>query len=218
MRFGILFGLVAACGFAAAATNPQKWSFRTGPAPHVTVSTVSGNITAVAGDNDNVGVEGTATGNWVLEVKQDGDEVRARACCGPCNAQHNHDCNGDASFVVRIPPGAQLAASAVSGNLRVSGLRGHHQLNTVSGDVAWEGVCAKDCRVHANTVSGDIKMDLSQQSSFGLEYGSVSGSFKDDLATNVSDRGRSHVRATYGKAEGQISCNTVSGDLALGRK
>jgi Toastrack DUF4097 len=218
MRFGILFGLVAACGFAAAATNPQKWSFRTGPAPHVTVSTVSGTITAVAGDNDSVGVEGTATGNWVLEVKQEGDEVRARACCGPCDAQHNHDCNGDASFVVRMPPGAQLVAHEVSGNIRVSGLRGRQELHSVSGDVFWDGVCAKDCLVHANTVSGDIKMNLTPQSSFGLEYGSVSGSFKDDLAANVSDRGRSHVRATYGKAEGQISCNTVSGDLALGRK
>ncbi len=44
MRFGIFFALVAGCGLAAAATNPQKWSFRTGPAPHVSVSTISGNI------------------------------------------------------------------------------------------------------------------------------------------------------------------------------
>src|SRR5262249_25266301 len=157
-------------GLAAAATNPQKWSFRTGPAPRVMVSTVSGSITAVAGDGDNVGVEGTATGNWVLEVKQNGDEVRARACCGPCDAQRNHDRRGHARLLVRMPPGAQLSANDVSGNIRVSGLRGHHQLHTVSGDVAWEGVCGKDCSVYANTVSGDIKMDLSPQSSFGLEY------------------------------------------------
>jgi hypothetical protein len=214
----MLFCLVLECGLAAAASNPLTWTFRTSPTPRVTVSIVSGTITAVAGDNDKVGVEAKATGGWVIDVKQDGDEVRARACCGPCDAEQHGDCKGDASFMVRMPPGAELSANAVSGSLHVSGLRGRTHLNTVSADVSWEGVCAKECGVHANTVSGDIKMSLDPQSSFGLKYGSVSGHFKDDLATTVSERDRSQIRATYGKAEGQISCNTVSGDLALARK
>ena len=233
MRFGILFGLLSACGFAAAAANPsvggQKWNFKTGPAPHVSVSTISGKIIAQAGNDDGVGIEATVEGGdeadrakWVLDVKQDGDDVRARACCGPCESRHGN-CNSRASvtFKVRVPAGTELHAAAVSGDVAASGLRGRQNLSTVSGDVSWNGTCGKDCRLHANTVSGDIKLGLSPQSSFGLEYGSVSGSFKDDLATTVTDQRRGpggHVRAQYGKAEGQIACETVSGDLALERR
>ena len=233
MRFGILIGLLSACGIVAAAatpsTNSQKWNFKTGPAPRVSVSTISGNITAVAGDGDAVGVEATVSGGdesdrkkWVIEVKQDGDEVRARACCGACEGQH-HNCNSNADvhFLVRLPAGAQLSAAGVSGDIAVSGLRGHQTLNSVSGNLRWQGTCGKECRLSANTVSGDIRLGLSPQSSFGLEYGSVSGSFKDELATTVLERGSGpagHVRAQYGKGEGQIACNSVSGDLALERK
>lgn len=231
-RFGILIGLLSVCGLLTAAatpsTNVQKWNFKTGGAPHVTVSTISGNITAVAGDADGVGVEAMVAGGdesdrkkWIVEVTQDGDEVRARACCGPCEGKHNCNSNADVSFRVRLPAGAQLSAAGVSGDIEVTGLRGRQTLSSVSGNLRWQGTCGKECRLHANTVSGDIRLGMAPQSSFGLEYGSVSGSFKDELATTVLERGggpAGHVRAQYGKGEGQVTCNTVSGDLALERK
>src|SRR5262245_24971572 len=88
MRFGILFGLLAVCGLAAAAaspsTNAQKWSFRTGPAPRVNVSTISGTITAVAADGDAVAIEGAASDSrWTFDVKQEGDTIKAAPAVVP---------------------------------------------------------------------------------------------------------------------------------------
>src|SRR5262249_31102379 len=143
------------------------------------------------------------------------------ACCGPCEARHDGNCKGHVDFAVRLPPASELAAANVSGDITVSGVRGRQTLTTVSGDVAWNGLCAKECRIDATTVSGDVRLGIAPQSSFALEYGSVSGSFKDGIATTILEQaGRpgARVRAHYGKGEGAIACTTVSGDLALERK
>src|SRR5262249_5788143 len=100
----------------AASPAPQSWKFKTGATPTVTVSNVDGSISVQAVPGEEVSVEATIVGGeddgWKVDVKQEGAEVHARACCGACDSQQGNKCGSrEVDFVLRVPPGTRLQAT-----------------------------------------------------------------------------------------------------------
>ncbi len=99
-------------------------------------------------------------------------------------------------YTVRVPADTSVNLKSISGNIRVTAVKGELRLESVSGDVSANGVSHL---ASIKSVSGDVR--LTDVSSNGdLMAGSVSGDF---VARGVD------VRA--------IDVNTVSGDLILDR-
>jgi Putative adhesin len=113
----------------------------------------------------------------------------------------------------------------VSGAVTVSTLSAapRLELETSSGDIEWRGACGKGCHVDADSVSGRLRFALAKESSFVLSTITHSGRLDDALGlTSLPDarprelpEGRTWHRAGLGAREGEIECETFSGDVVL---
>lgn len=218
----------------AAAPNPQTWNFKTEGAPEVHISNIRGSINVDGADGNNVSFEVFQDGDeksrntYPVEVVQDGNEVRARVCCGPCE-EHRNRCEDTVTtrFVVKVPRGTELHVSAVDALVKVAGVTGEQEISTVNGRVEVSGA-KKDLSVSAvkgdvvlapeaghtsvSTVSGNVKLKLPERPDVRLSFSSVGGSF------NGKSTALGSVNRTWGEGTHEVEVSTVSGSLDVGSK
>lgn len=171
--------------------------FRLGRDGRVSVSNISGEITVTGGSGDEVSIEAVkrtrGDRSELSTVDINVDERAGRVDVRVDPSGRNNRVSVD--FTITIPQSASLDVHSVSGNLKVTGVRGTVRAETVSGNVTTSGTPRIEA---AKSVSGNI--DLSDVSTDGgdLTAGSVSG----------------NVRARGLKARG-LDLNSVSGDVVL---
>lgn len=214
----------------AATPAPQSWQLRTDGTPKVSVSNVNGSIRVDAVDGKTVAVEATQKGGeaeraqYPIEVKQDGDEVTVRLCCGSCSRKiSNCDNPPETHFVVKVPRDASLEVSSVNAPVKVSGVAGEQEVSVVSGDVSVKGsrgrleVAAVSGDVNlapealadseVSTVSGNVKLKLPRGAGAKVKFSSVGGSFNGrDVTLGSTSR-------KYGNGEHDVEVSTVGGSL-----
>lgn len=221
----------------AAAPTPQTWKFQTDGTPEVHISNIEGSVAVEGVDGNSVFFEvlqerdGKSGNTFPIEVVQEGDEVRARVCCGPCGPeQRKGKCNDVAPtrFVVKVPRGTELHVSAVNASVRVAGVAGEQEIASVNGKVDVAG-SKGDLSVSAvtgdvtlapeqvaatsvSTVSGNVRLKMPERADARLQFSSVSGSYNGKSAALGS---RSH---TWGEGTHSVEVNTVSGALDTGSK
>lgn len=140
---------------------------------------------------------------------------------------------GQARVRVRVPRGSRLSVTAVSADIRSTGVAGAQHLQAVSGDIDAEVFAAP---VDVRTVNGEIRLLGNRQVSH-ISAGSVSGDVEvgrsagDVQATSISGNlqlalepaGAVHLRTTSGDirldgalaSNAMLNMNTVSGRIDL---
>ena len=165
-----------------------------------------------------------------VSVQQVGGDVRVRTMSGDVKilGARNADVESISGDVTVSVTGPRLRLHLVSGTAHATTADPGVQLafQSASGNLEWNGVCAKGCHLQTETVSGDIKLQPdAARSSFELSYSSHSGDLRDELKLEVKRAPkRKHggmggwLEAVYGKGEGVIECDAFSGDLIVRKK
>lgn len=137
--------------------------------------------------------------------------------------------SGEAHLVVRVPAKSAVSATLVSADLKLSGVQGDVNLQTVSGDVSGD----VGGNVRANTVSGGVQLTAPSAKSIEIrtisgdilltggggevEITTVSGNARIDLATLTRGRLKTvsgDMSATLALApDGQVDGESVSGNF-----
>jgi DUF4097 and DUF4098 domain-containing protein YvlB len=124
--------------------------------------------------------------------------------------RNRRNINGEVDFTVTLPDSSNVIVRSVSGDVRVSTVRGELQAETVSGDV--EATAIGRLRA-ARSVSGDIQLVNSQGED--VAAGTVSGNV---VARNVKVRSididavSGDLRFSETEAE-RVNLRTISGDI-----
>ncbi|HEX4388765.1 MAG TPA: DUF4097 family beta strand repeat-containing protein [Steroidobacteraceae bacterium] len=194
----------------------------------VEISNVAGSIEVTGSDRAEVTVH--------AEMQADVERVdvtsdHGRTVVKVVLPNHSNNCACEAHLRVQVPKGSELNVSAVSADLRLTGVSGAQRLNSVSGDTSTEIFGAdlelksvsgdvkvrghgQPARLHVSTVSGDVHLE---HGAGDLEAGSVSGSLvlTLDAAHSVRTRTTSGDLRFEGKLTrgGSFDASTVSGDL-----
>ncbi len=217
--------LVLLAGVTALAEREVEETCLVGPAPSVYVSNVSGTISVESWDKNEVYVHARL-----------GDRVKRldfRCSEGKVHIEvvaPKHSSRGIKSYLtVRVPPGTNLDADAVSASISVSGVAGRLELGAVSGDVKERGDAREmevECvsgditieggaeEIKLETVSGDIRLTGNAEE---VEVSAVSGDVV--LAGNY---GSCTVETTSGSIRvtgsiGDLDVETISGGVKVGR-
>ena len=163
-----------------------------------------------------------------IAVRRVGGEVRVRASSGDIDLIGASQVDAEAIdgeidiFDASGPVTVRTVSGAVSVSTVVSAAR--LRIETASGNVDWRGTCAKGCHLDADTVSGRLHFQLDRASSFTISTISHSGKLLDELglertpdakASERAEREPGWHRASYGAAEGEIECESFSGDVRV---
>jgi len=99
-------------------------------------------------------------------------EVKTRYPSGDENRRNNRrNFNVTVTYTITAPAGTRITANSVSGNVKVSDIKGEVSAGTISGDVH---IASAGAIAGAKTVSGNVEI-LDAQADQGLEASSVSG-------------------------------------------
>jgi hypothetical protein len=158
-----------------------------------------------------------------IAVRGLGGEVRVRATSGD----------------VDLSGAALVDAETIDGEIDVLDSSGPVTVRTVSGKVTldataaaarvdvesgagpidFRGPCGRGCHLDLETVSGEVKLELDRQSSFALSSVSHGGKLRDELGLTRGEGQGESVPGwsswSYGGADGEIECETFSGDLIV---
>lgn len=174
-----------------------------GATGQVDLSNISGDIVITAGGGDDVRIDVVKRGRGVTDADAKRQlelltiEIIERAGRVEVRARYREGerhINASADYTVTAPAGALVTVRSVSGDIRVTGIKGELDVETVSGDVKLDAVGELG---RAKTVSGDIDVSGAQVDGT-LEASSVSGNV---IARSVKAR--------------RIELGTVSGDVEL---
>jgi len=179
---------------ADAAQNIDR-TLKTGASPAVEIANVAGSVTVTGWDRQEVQVTGVIDNDKdefefsaddkrvVIEVRP---ERRARHERNDKDSRHN-----GARLDIKVPMASSLETETVSADIKVGGVRGAQNLESVSGDIS---SVAFDEELELSAISGDIDVH-GQGGRADVRLSSVSG--------KVTARG----------LKGRIEAESVSGDL-----
>ena len=181
----------------------DQWSrtFKVGANGSLDVSNISGEIVVVGGGGSEIRVDATKrvrTRKGNARDQLEDLRIEATETAGRVEIRtfypRSHNMEGEVDFNVQVPSTISVAAHSVSGNIRVSKVRGEVRIESVSGMVT-----AVDTPqlTRIKSVSGDVEI-TDVGSADALSAGSVSGTI-----TTRRIKARS------------IDAQTVSGDLVL---
>lgn len=161
-----------------------------------------------------------------------------------CNGDNNNNGRGRDNFevemhyVVRVPAGARLSVDDVNGNVTVTGTDGDAKLETVNGDVRFDGAGATSLE----TVNGKIIATFSRATwegtlSIQTVNGSVDLTFPGDLSAEISGEtvnggvsssafpitidkgwGPKSFRGRIGSGGRRLKIETVNGEIILRKR
>ncbi len=174
---------------------------------HVEIVNVSGSIDLVGWDRPEIEVSGIV-GDRVerVDVTGDGSSTSIHVVL---KSGGNWGDSGEARLTVRVPAKSTVSVSLVSADLKMGGVQGAIQLQTVSGDVS--GDAGGD--LHANTVSGSVR--LTARAANAIEIKTISGDI-----TLTGGHGTVEIETVSGDAKIELDTLTrgrfksVSGDMS----
>jgi hypothetical protein len=181
-------------------TEQFSRSVRLGRTGIVDIDAQSGDVTVTGGNGTDVQVAATkrVRGQDCEQGKSLLSELRVDVTEGPgrvavrTSYPRTRNFSGDIDFIVTVPTGADVFVKTLSGDVRVTNIRGELRAETTSGDVT----VTDSSRVQlAKTMSGDLQIT---DAAGEITGGTMSG---DVMVRNV--RGRS------------LNVSTISGDLVL---
>jgi Putative adhesin len=195
----------------------------------VEISNVSGNIEVSGWDRTEVSVHAElAAGAEGVDVSSESGHTSIKV-----RQPHGFGHGGEARLQVKIPKDSELDVSAVSADVRTSGVLGVQRLSAVSGDVTAEIAGAdvelkmvsgnvqvkghgQGARLRASTVSGDLHLE---HVGGDIEAGTVNGALIASLENAHSLR--AHTTSGDLRFEGTLAhgatveATSVSGDLSV---
>jgi DUF4097 and DUF4098 domain-containing protein YvlB len=182
------------------------------------LSNVSGDVVVTGGGGDDVKIDAVKR----VRSRNEGDakavlqailiQVSERSGLVEVRTElpRRRNWSGGVDYTIALPNGANVAVHSVSGDLRITNVRGELRAQSVSGDVVGTGIGrARSIR----TVSGDLQ--LTDAAADTLELGSVSG---DVIVNGLKARSvdlesvSGSLRLTAVESE-RVSFNTISGDI-----
>jgi DUF4097 and DUF4098 domain-containing protein YvlB len=198
-------------------TEQFSRTVRLGRTGIVDIETMSGDVTVTGGSGTDVRIEA------VKRVRQP-DEERARAILADASIDvserpgrleirtstpRTRSAAASVDFTLEVPNGADVIVKTMSGDVRVSNIRGELRADTLSGDLIVSSVSRVQ---HARTVSGDIDMS-------GVEGDIIAGTMSGDVVVH-SVKARSlrleavtgDVRLTDIELE-RADIGTINGDI-----
>jgi DUF4097 and DUF4098 domain-containing protein YvlB len=174
----------------------------------VEIVVVAGAVDVMAWDRPEVEVTGTVDDSVErVDVASAGERTSVHVVMRAGMSWHG----GEARLNVHVPAQSSVTANVVSATLKIAGVRGNAQLQSVSGDI--EGDLHGDVR--AGTVSGNLRMNAREAQH--IEVKSISGDV--DLS---GGGGEVEVTTVSGTAKAELGLvtrgrfKTVSGDLVAG--
>jgi DUF4097 and DUF4098 domain-containing protein YvlB len=196
-------------------------TLKLGPTGQLVVGNLAGDITVTAGGADTVTIDvvktarGGSDADAQEQLKLVEVEISERAGRGEVRTRYpqteRHIGNVSVSYTITVPAGTSVEARSVSGDVRVTGIKGAVDAESVSGEVE---IRQAERVETAKSISGDVDIDgVSFDGTF--EASSVSG---DVRARNVKAR-RIDLGSVSGNVEvGEVSCQTAdlkstSGDV-----
>lgn len=229
--------LLALIGLVAAPPLDRQWSFDTPSDVEVAASNINGRIRVEAGDDRQVTIRATSAdpGDFTVEVSQESDGVFARVCCqGSCDGERREgwprrECDsGRIDLLLRVPAGARLAASNVTGRIEVAGVRGKQRIENVSGGVSIEGseetlrihvvsgrariAPSRVARTSVHSVSGNVELALPRNAGASVALESLSGGIVSNLEEG---RSRGSRRLDVRGGGPSIEVHSVSGSIHI---
>jgi DUF4097 and DUF4098 domain-containing protein YvlB len=207
-----MLAVALAAAVAAPAAAQQNITKRATVAADATieVSNVQGSVDVTAWDRNEV--------ELIAVLESDRDELEFEATprivrieVDRPDGKYGRD-HSEARLQLKVPAGAVLVVDTVSADIKVAGVRGEQELESVSGTV---GTQAFDAPVRAASVSGDVNV-TGTGGKAAVRVENVSGS-----ATVTGVRGgfdgevvSGEIHATIAAAE-EIEVNSVSGDITV---
>lgn len=170
----------------------------------VSIGNVSGDITVTGGSGDEVSIDAVKRGRGdqsqlgLVRIVVEDRAGRVDIRTDYDNSRFSRNVNVSVDYTLTVPSGASIEAKSVSGNLKITGVRGSVRAESVSGNVTTTDTPKVET---AKSVSGDVLLsgiaidgDLSAGSVSGsvtakgvkahaLDLGSVSG---DVVVTDVT--------------------------------
>ncbi len=119
--------------------------------------------------------------------------------------------------------GDAFQATSISGDVALENIK-HTQIEieTVSGEITFDGALAQGARLRAKTTSGDISLALPADASFQINASVSLGGFNSDFPfalTSSSTRTASlQLRGTQGAGDAKLDLASHSGEVRLHRK
>jgi len=171
----------------------------------VRADTVNGSV-SVSGDAREVEIE-TVNGN--LEVKGGASRVRAESVNGG---------------VVIEGASGEVEASTVNGRLHVRGGSFRRAaLETVNGEVVFEGALAPRATLDAESVGGSIELRLGGDVDASFDVSTFSGDIDNRLSDQKPEKTsrwtpEKELRFTLGTGAAKVSVNTLSGGILLAKR
>jgi DUF4097 and DUF4098 domain-containing protein YvlB len=221
-------------------TEKTSKSFKVGPSGTLDIGNVSGDMVITEGGGDTITVDATKRTRVAAGEAKDQFErctVSMAERMGRVEVRVNYTGNNNrvsVDYAVTAPAGTTIIARSVSGDVRITGIRGDVRVDTVSGDitatstpaasllksvsgdVVVSGVASQsDLRV--SSVSGNV--DLRGAKLHGLEVSSISGDLRltDVSADNLTSSAISGDVVFLGPLArgGRYEMKSQSGDLNL---
>lgn len=192
------------------------------------LSNLSGDIIITRGGGGNVQIEALkiARGRTVQEARDalarvtvDIGERGSRVEVKSMYPRHEQRPRGtqnvsvSVQYTVSAPENTTISASSLSGNIRVTDIRGNLNLESLSGDLVIQNAARV---VGAKSTSGNVEI-TSLRSEIGLEANTISG----DLAVRQSTAPRMDLGTVSGKLTivdvrcERLEAQTLSGDLDM---
>ena len=207
------------------------------------LSNVSGDVTVTGGGGDQVRIEAVKrvrsrhqeNAKALLdELRIEVSELPTRVEVRTVYPQNRRNYSGSVDYTIALPSGASASVKTVSGNVRVTNVKGELRAESVSGNVTTSGAgrlalaksisgdvdvtdAASDSAVEVSTVSGNVTARGLKARS--LDLSSVSGNV---LVSNVTSE-RAMAKSVSGNIEysgplaraGRYEMNAHSGDVRL---
>jgi hypothetical protein len=220
MSMALLVLGTSAVGFAA---EERTFDKTVAAQPHgvVDISNVAGEVQVSGWDRQEVSIHGEL-GAQVERVDVSSDGGRTSIKVVLPNHTNGH---GEAELRIQVPRDSEVDVSAVSADIKITGVQGVERLNSVSGDVTGE-LGGADAEV--KTVSGEIRLK-GHGAAARLQVNSVSGDVRlehgagDFEGTTVSgtldprphhfgrraSRGEARARCERGSDLGERRCQSA---------
>ena len=177
---------------------------RIGRDGRVSVQNISGDIVVSAGSGDEVSIEAVKHGRGdqsqlaAVRILVDDRAGRVDVRTEYDNSRMFRNINVSVDYTLTVPAGASVDLKSISGNVKVTGIRGGVRAETVSGNVTSTDTPRVE---QAKTISGDVTL-TGITTEGDLAVGTVSGTVH---ARNVKARG-----LELGSVSGDVFVNDVT--------
>jgi DUF4097 and DUF4098 domain-containing protein YvlB len=182
--------------------------------------------------------EETSNGLHVCTVYLNHDPNR-HTCSGDNNdsGHRNNDLDVDMHYVVRVPAGVRLVVSNVNGSVSVMGADVDSKIETVNGDLVFDGIGASSLEtvngkivgtfaratwegtLHISTVNGGVELTFPADLSADVRGETVNGGIQSDFPITVEKGfGPKSFEGRIGNGGRRLNIETVNGGITIRKK